>query len=309
MSQQEQVELTNKQQEVLDSVLEQALTNVQNFEGIKSGIIHNGALALFNSGVKKSSIARLLVATLVSKDMNKKTQISRDLIYHVLRTPEFKALKSESHAKRRIGKGPKQSVTRFNVKSSNTSAPTCAELLGTEIKKIREQKPGLPNEGIRKALRELDTVKQYSKNTVRRVLATLIPVQQHNPKQSVNDETPTIATVPAGMTREVLDQEKYEQSLIEQLKLFQQIIEWLSGMTEGKRTQFYKDLPKGKSYTLALQEQCKDHIVFLIKKMPEQFVHSFLQYTDEMTHLISVWDEKLYEEKQLRESRRDMASR
>lgn len=332
MSQQEQEQpkVTKTIQKILDSAYEEAVSNVEtfktleqglqdqhkknveNFEGIKSGIVKKHARLLRDVEDKaskslitsKSTIARLLVKTLVSNGENKKTQISQTHIYRVLKADEFKVLKHENNSNSAKGRGKNQTGTRSHGETSTTPAPTCAQILTEEAKKIREQNPGLSNQEIRKIVKNLDTVKKWSDNTVRKELKVVLPVQK-----SHKEPTPEVATPRGGLSQEVIDEENLEANLTEKIGLFAQVIEWLSGMKEGERTEFYKHLPKGKPYTLALEDKCKGHIMYLIKRMPDPFVSSFLQYTNEITHLIKMWDEALYEEKLLRENKRNMASR
>jgi len=301
----QEIEVTNKQEEILDSTLERALKNVENYEGIKSGIIRDGALSLFHAGVQKSKIARLLINKLAKdKELSKKTGISQKLIYKVLRHPEFKALKSESHAKRRRGKGKNQNVTSSTGRTSNIPSPSCVDVLVAEVQKIRTEKPLLSNKEIRKYVSELDSVKQqFSANTLRRVWPHVLPLYEPH-KQSADA---SIAKS-SGLTQQQIDEQQLEQKLIKQIELIQEVLHWLSGMEEWERRQFEKGLPTGQAYALALRDRCRNHIKVVTKIMPESYLPTFLRCMHELTHLVQIFDEELYNEKLLREKKRDLSS-
>lgn len=297
-------ELSGKEQEILDSGLEQALNNVENFEGIKTGIIRRTALGLFQDAhTNKSKIAGLMVQTFArDKEASKKTGISRAFIYRFLATSEFKDLKDEKHANSRRGRGNKAhtSVTRFRPKTSNTSAPTCTEILTEEIRKIREQTPQLSSKQIRNILITLQPVKQFTASTLRREFGNLLPLQQHHK----SNDTPTISS---SLPQHVLNQQELEINTIERMKTIQDILEWLTGMDEPDRTAFRKNLPKGKAFSLALQEKCVDHIRVIVHMMLDSDLETFLKYIDDLTHVSKVFDETLWEEKLVRENKRNMS--
>jgi hypothetical protein len=301
------IQVSDKQQEILDSVLEQAMNNVQNFEGIKSGIVRNGAKALLTSGVRKSKIAGLLIEKLAeTKDLSRKTGISRRLIYHVLRAPEFKALKDQTHANSRIGRGS-SNVTRCNIASSNirTPAPTCEELLTQEVQRLKDESPELSAKEIRKRVSNLDVVKQFKAPTLRRIWPKVLPIYGHG-----DHETATVATTPLpGLSQTDIDKQKLEANLIGRIGNLQEVLYWMSGMEEWERRQLEKELPKGQAYSLALREKCKPHISTLIKMMPDSYLGSFLRLFDEIEHLVKVFDEELYIEKNSRQNSQGLASR
>lgn len=293
-------ELTSKEKEILDVGLTELTENKANFEGIKSGVISKTALSLLHdAGTKKSKIARLLIEKYApNKETSKETGVSKYLIYKVLREPKFKEAKSEKHAKSKRGRSTKKSITRFADKSNETPSPTCAEVLSSEIKRIRQEKPELSNRQIKAIVLTLDSVKQYAASTLRNECATLLPV--------FTDHTPKV--VSSIFPQDVQDQQQLRKDMIERMIQFQPILEWLSGMDEAHRTRFRKGLAKGKAYTLALEEKCRDHIIWLVKRMEASHIETFLTYTDELAHLNRVFDDQLYNEKLLREKKRDLSS-
>lgn len=293
---------TKKEQQILDLARERAIKNVENFEGIKSGIVREAALALLgDANTPKSKIAGLLIKNL----SNNETQISNKLIYKVLRAPEFKATKDQLQMNRGLGKAKKTlasgSTGRTRSKLPNAD---CMNVVAQEIKKIRQENPKLSDKEIRAKLKTLEPIKQYSRNILSPVLTELIPIYHQDKEEVVAVVDNTKGTV----LNYALNEQEIGANMIKRIEQFLPILEWLSGMDEPDRTTFYKHLPKGKAYSLALQEKCRDRIRNIVKMMLDRNLETFLKYTDEFAHLIKVFDEELYNEKLLREKRRDMAS-
>jgi len=297
----QQLELDNKQEEILDSVLEQALSNVENFEGIKSGIIRRGALDLFHAGVTKSKIAGLLINKLAKdKELSKKTGITKYLVYKVLREPEFKSLKSQKHVDSAKGRGKNQNLPRFDVKTRQIPMPTCLQILTEEVRKLKEQYSGLSNKELRNRASELDSVKQFSTSRLEKEWPKVLPLYKTHGQSE--------PTVSVRVPQQDIDEQKLRADLINRIELLQSVLHWLSGMEEWQRRQFEKELPKGHAYSLALRDKCKNHMTVLIRMMPEDYIPTFLKYMNELTHLAHVFDEELYNEKLLREKKRDLGS-
>lgn len=292
-----------KEQQILDIARERAIKNKENYEAIKRGIIRETALSLLNDAkTPKPEIARLLIKNLA----NKEAEISQYLIYDVLRAPEFKQAKDQSHMNRRLGKGGKSNVTSFDLKTSNILYPNGMEIVAQEIKKIRQENPDLTNKQIREKLLTSESInKELKQSTLKRILPELIPIY----KQSKEEVSETTKVSSSGIPKYALNRVEIGEEMLKRIKQYSPILEWLSGMDEPARTTFYKHLPKGKSESLALEEQCRDHIRNIVKIMLDRNLDTFLKYSDELTHLNRVFDEELYNEKQLREKRLDMASR
>jgi hypothetical protein len=308
-----EIELTDKEQKILDLALERARQNAKSFEGRKSAIILNAAVELLEaskskkSSIRKSSIARILVDTFArDKERNKETGISRDLVYRVLREPEFKGLKQNTGPKGPRPKGNEKSVTNFSTKISNTPVRACAEVLAEEVKKLRTEKPGLSNKQIREEVEKLDSVKGFSAGTLRRVWPGIVPLEYHN----TGSQESSAAIVPAGLSLEAIDKQQQRQYLIGRLEVFKDLIQWLSGMDSSQRSAFEDHLQPGQSYLLTLGNKCRDHIKALVKMMPDDltYIAGFIQSLDELTRLANIFDEELYTEKHLREKKRDLAS-
>ena len=89
------------------------------------------------------------------------------------------------------------------------------------------------------------------------------------------NKRPEIAATPtylSYLSQESIDKQNLKEELIKRMQLFAQITEWMSGMEEWKRNQFYKHLPKGKARTFALQEKCENHITVLCKNDAGKYV-------------------------------------
>ena len=298
---------TRKEQEILDLARERAITNVENFEGIKAGIVREAALSLLrDAGTPNSKIAGLLIKNLsANADDAKKTGISNKLIYYALRTDEFKETKDQIQMNRRLGKGGKMKSRGSSTRTGKIPNPTCMDVVAQEIKKIREESPELSNKQIRTKLLTLESIKQFKKHTLDMVFPELIPVYKQGNEKVIAAVDTTKVTIPPYLPQ---NEQEIGASMIKRIEQFLPILQWLSGMDEPDRTTFYKHLPKGKSYTLALQEKCRDHIRDIVKMMLDRNLETFLKYTDEFAHLIKVFDEELYNEKLLREKNRHLSS-
>lgn len=288
-----------KEQEILDLAREKAIKNVENFEGIKTGIVREAALSLLrDTGTPKSKIAQLLIKNL----SNKETQISSKLVYYALRTDEFKKTKSEKRMNTRLGKGGKMNIATSSTRSNKIQYPEYTEKIAQEIKKIRQENPELSNKQIRAKLKTLESTKDFKKWVWAAVLPELIPAygQDNEKLPIVTDTRKSFGT----------SQNRLEmgEMMLKRIEQFLPLLEWLSGMDEPDRTTFYKQLPKGNSHTLALQEKCREHIRNIVKMMLDRNLETFLKYTDEFSHLIKVFDEELYNEKLSREKNRHLSS-
>lgn len=294
---------TKKEQEILDIARERAIKNKENYESIKSGIVREAARSLIlDTHTPNSQIIGLLIKNLaVDKDDMIKTGISKTHIYRVLQEPEFKELKDQNHADRRLGKTAKSKVVSSPMGTSyihKHTYPLATGIVAGEIKKIRQEKPGLSNKEIRAVLKTLEPIKQINQSVLKYVLPELVPIYKQD-KEEVAAETTKVS--PAGIPKYALNRVEIGEEMLKRIKQYSPILEWLSGMDEPARTTFYKHLPKGKSESIALEEKCRDHIKEIVTIMLDRNLQTFLKYTDELTHLNKVFDEELYNEKLLRE--------
>lgn len=298
-----------KEQEILDKAREQAITNKANYEGIKSGIVREAARSLIlDANTPNPKIIGLLIKNLAAnKNDIIKTGISQILIYKVLQTDEFKKLKDENHANRRLNKIGKSKVASYNNITSyihKHTYPLATGIVAEQIKKIRQEKPGLSNKEIRAELKTLQPIKDIKASVLKYVLPELVPIYRQE-KEAIVENTKVTSS---GIPKYVLSTEEIGIEMLKRIKQYTPLLEWLSGMDEPGRTIFYNHLPKGKSNTLALEEKCREHIHNIVKIMLDRNLDTFLKYTDEITHLNRVFDEELWTEKRLREKQRGLAS-